>query len=112
MRKPYKICITHAFVFTLKAMEIKHVVNKKKGVFNLEVDGEHLGELEYFVSAPGQITIFHTGVNEKLRGQHAGDKLVAAAVEFARTNGLKIAPTCPFAKKVIDRTPEYQDVLA
>lgn len=93
-------------------MEIRHVDNGKKGAFVINVDGEQMGEIEYFVSAPGVITIYHTGVNERLRGQHAGDKLVAAAIEYARSNGLKVITTCTFAKKVIDRTPEFQDVLA
>lgn len=93
-------------------MDIRHVDNGKKGAFVIDVDGEQLGEIEYFVSAPGVITIYHTGVSEKLRGQRAGDKLVAAAVEYARASGLKVIATCPFAKKVIDRTPEFQDVLA
>jgi len=92
-------------------MDIKHE-ERKKGVFFVEQDGERLAELEYFRSAPGEITVYHTGVDEKLRGQHVGDQLVAAVVNFARENGLKIVPTCQFTKKVIDRTPEYQDVLA
>ncbi|MEP6945032.1 MAG: GNAT family N-acetyltransferase [Acidobacteriota bacterium] len=93
-------------------MEIKHESNKRKGSFVVDIDGEKLGELQYFVSSPGQITINHTEVDEKLRGQHVGDKLVAATVEYARANGLKIVPACPFAKKVIDRKPEFQDILA
>ncbi len=93
-------------------MEIKHVDNQKKGSFVVEIEGHKQGELQYFTSAPGQITIYHTEVDEELRGRDVGRKLVAAAVEYARSNDLKIIPTCPFAKKVIDRTPEFQDVLA
>lgn len=93
-------------------MEIKHEELKKKGVFFIEEDGERIAELEYFASAPGEITVYHTGVKEKFRGRHIGDKLVASVVNHARENRLKIVPTCPFTKKVIDRTPEYQDVLA
>ena len=108
---PYNICIRTLFVFTLKVMEIKHQEQKKKGVFFIEEGDERVAELEYFTSAPGVITVYHTGVNEKLRGHHIGDKLVAAVVDYARENRLKIVPTCPFTKKVIDRTPEFQDVL-
>jgi predicted GNAT family acetyltransferase len=93
-------------------MDIRHEQNQKEGDFFIEIDGERLGELKYSVSKPGEIAIYHTGVDEKLRGHKAGEKLVAAAVEFARANELKIVPTCPYAKKVIDQTPEYQDVLA
>ena len=93
-------------------MEIKHEEHKKKGVFYIEENGERIGDLEYFDSGPGEITIYHTGVNEKFRGHHIGDKLVTAAVNYAREKNLKIVPTCSFAKKVIDSTPEFQDVMA
>jgi len=93
-------------------MDIRHEAGSKKGAFVIDADGERLAKLEYFVSAPGEITVYHTEVDEKLRGQRIGDKLVAAAVTYARENKLKVVPTCPFAKKVIDRTPEFQDVLA
>jgi len=93
-------------------MEVKQQEDKKKGSFYVEENGEHLADLEYFHSAAGQITIYHTAVDEKLRGQKVGDKLVAAAVNYSRGNDLKVVPTCAFAKKVIDRTPEYQDILA
>jgi predicted GNAT family acetyltransferase len=93
-------------------MEIGHDEQKKKGLFFVEENGERSAKLEYFYSAPGAITVYHTEVDEKLRGQSIGDKLVAAAVGYARESGLKIVPTCPFAKKVFDRTREFQDVLA
>ena len=93
-------------------MEIQHENNKKKGAFFIEDKGERLAELQYFYSVPSEITAYHTEVDERLRGQKIGDKLVAALVGFARENGLKVVPTCPFTKKVIDRTPEFQDVLA
>lgn len=93
-------------------MEIRHEEQKKKGAFFVEEDGERLAELAYFKSAPGQITIYHTEVREKLRGEGIGQDLVSAAVQYARENNLKIVPTCPYTKKVIDRTPEFHDVLA
>ena len=37
--------------------------------------------------------------------------MVAKAVEFAREKKLKIIPLCPFAKSVINKTPEFQDIL-
>lgn len=93
-------------------MEIKHVDNDRNSSFVVDVDGEKMGELLFAVSSPGEITISHTEVDPKLRGQHVGEKLVAAAVEYARAEGLKVVPACRFARKVIDRTPELQDVLA
>jgi len=38
--------------------------------------------------------------------------MVAAGVKYARENNLKIIPLCSFAKKIIDKTPDFRDVLA
>jgi predicted GNAT family acetyltransferase len=92
-------------------MEIRHETHKKKGMFVVEENGERLAELDYLASGPGEITIYHTEVDEKLRGEGIGQDLVAAAVKHAREHNLKIVPKCPYAKKVIDRTPEMRYVL-
>ncbi len=57
------------------------------------------------------ININHTEVHTGFEGQGVGKELVLAGVEFARKNNLKIKPTCPFAKKFLERTSDYEDVL-
>jgi predicted GNAT family acetyltransferase len=37
--------------------------------------------------------------------------MVAKAVDYARENGIKIIPLCPFAKRVFDKEPGYGDVI-
>ncbi len=93
-------------------MEIKHQKQSKKGTFYIEEDGGRLAELQYFASGPGKMTIYHTEVSPKFRGEGIGEDLVAEAVKFARENELHIIPTCSYAKKIIDETPEYQDILS
>ncbi len=93
-------------------MKIEHEQQKKKGAFFIEEGGERLSELRYFTSAPNVITVFHTEVSEKLRGKGIGQDLIAAVVNFARENKLKIKPACPYAKRVIDSIPEFKDILA
>ncbi len=58
------------------------------------------------------LTIDHTEVAPELSGQGMGKKLVGQLVEHARNDGKSVDPQCPYAKKVIERTEEYQDVLA
>ncbi len=92
--------------------KIQHEDTKKKGEFFVEDEaGKRIARLQYFHSRDGEINAYHTEVDRNLAGKGVGRKLVAAAVEFARENHLKILPTCSYAKKVLDETPEFHDVL-
>jgi predicted GNAT family acetyltransferase len=91
-------------------MDILHNAGAK-GEFYVEQNGGRLARLQYFHSRPGEINVYHTEVDDKLAGRGIGKKLVEATVAYARENNLKILATCRFAKKVIDKTPEFQDVL-
>ncbi len=82
-----------------------------KGAFFIEQDGRQVAEMTYVWAGDARIIIDHTEVSDELRGQGAGNMLVAAAVEFARERSITILPLCPFAKSVFARSPEYQDVL-
>lgn len=92
-------------------MEIQHKDNGKKGAFFMEQHGEIVAEMTYVWTGKTGIIIDHTNVDVKLKGQGAGKKLVIKAIEFARENGLKIMPLCPFAKSVFDKEIAYRDVL-
>jgi predicted GNAT family acetyltransferase len=93
-------------------MEIQRDEHGKKGAFYIEQDGEWVAEMTYTRAGDERIIIDHTEVDESLQGQGIGEKLVAESVKFARENHLKITVTCSFVKKVMNETPEFQDVLA
>jgi predicted GNAT family acetyltransferase len=93
-------------------MDIKLEQSPSKGSFYMEENGSRLAEMTFSKAGDRMIIIDHTEVSDTLRGKGAGLKLVAAGVDFARKNGLKIIPLCPFAKSVFDRKSEYRDVLA
>ncbi len=93
-------------------MEIQQEEHGKKGAFFIEEDGEWVAELTYIKSGESEITIDHTEVDPKLRGENIGEDLVAEAVEYARKNNLKIKATCPYAKKVLEEKHEFREVLA
>ena len=93
-------------------MNIQQSEDGNQGGFYIEENEKQIALLTYKKSGDGVITIDHTEVDPNFRGEDIGEDLVAEAVKFARENDLKIVPTCPFAKKVIDDKPEFQDVLA
>ena len=58
-----------------------------------------------------QMVIDHTQVFDGFEGQGIARQLVMAAVDFARENNHTIVPVCSYAKAVLTRTDEYQDIL-
>ena len=82
------------------------------GEFFIEQDGVRVARMTYTHTGPRAITIDHTEVGDVLRGKGAGKVLVAAAVAWARAEGIAITPVCPFARAAFDKDPSLGDVLA
>jgi predicted GNAT family acetyltransferase len=78
--------------------------NRAEGRFELVVDGQ-LAYLLY-QRPRGAMTLVHTEVPPKLRGRHVGDRLVEAALQAARREGLRIVAVCPFARAYMRRHPQ------
>ena len=93
-------------------MDVKHIFNESKGAFIIKNDTERLAEMTYSKAGQNKIIIDHTEIDDSLRGQGAGNKLLMEAVNYARVEKLKIIPLCPFAKSVFDKDPSISDVLA
>ena len=91
-------------------MEIKNETLDKTGRFYIEKNNDTIAELDYQFPDKTTMLIVHTEVDESLSGKGIGKQLVAAAVDYARNNSLRVSATCPFAKKVLDRTKEFADV--
>ena len=88
---------------------VEHDMANKR--FLIRVKGRTAAEMTYVTSSPELSIIDHTLVNHDYRGQGLGDKLVKAMVEYARENGIKIIPLCPFAKAQFERHSDYADVF-
>jgi uncharacterized protein len=92
-------------------MEIKHDQTASKGIFYIGEKSKPLGEMTYSKAGTDTIIIDHTQVSEALKGKGAGKQLVAAGVDYARKNNVKIIPLCTFARSVFDKVEEFRDVL-
>ena len=92
--------------------EIKHQNNEKNGVFEIYEDGVKAGEMTYTWAGADKFIIDHTGVDEAFNGKGYAKQLIYAGVEYAREKGIKIIPLCSFAKKTIEKTLQFQDVLS
>ena len=81
---------------------IEHRADRRRFVASLDGAG---GRLEYRLG-PGVMTIVHTEVDPALRGRGVAGALVRAAVEHARSAGLRVDPACSYARSYIDRHAE------
>ncbi len=90
---------------------IQHQTEGHKGSFYIETEGRRLAEMTYTMAGDTTMIIDHTQVSDELRGSGAGLDLVRTGVEYARGWAFKVIPLCPFAKAMIQRHSEFQDVL-
>jgi len=93
-------------------MLIQQKQDGTRGSFYVEENGVILAEMTYSMTGTTLMIIDHTEVSDELRGKNVGYQLVHTAVEYARTNHIKILPLCPFAKSVFDKKgAAFADVL-
>ncbi|MEY8849143.1 GNAT family N-acetyltransferase [Psychroserpens sp. XS_ASV72] len=92
-------------------MKIRQYDNNNKGRFYIQAEGVTKAEMTYSYAGNDKIIIDHTEVDESLKGQGVGYKLLESVVEFARTQNLKILPLCPFTASAFKKKTEYKDVL-
>ena len=85
------------------------VNNEAESRFELDVDGK-LAVSEYR-KRPGKIIFTHTEVPLELEGQGIGNVLARSALDYARSEGLRVVPHCQFIAAFIKRHPEYQDLV-
>jgi uncharacterized protein len=70
-----------------------------------------VAELQYRYGGSGTLVLVHTEVPPALEGRSIGARLVRAALEYARANGLTVVPLCPFVTVFIARHPEFQSLV-
>ena len=81
-----------------------------RGAFVIEEGNERLAEMVIGIEGTN-LTVFHTEVSEKLKGQGVASQLLKTMVEYARANNLKVIALCPFVSAQFRRHPElYADV--
>lgn len=81
-----------------------------KGAFFIDEEGQRVAEMVIGIAA-NNLTVYHTEVSEKLKGQGVSTRLLAAMVEYARAHNLKVIPLCPYVSAQFKRHPEqYEDV--
>jgi predicted GNAT family acetyltransferase len=68
--------------------------------------------LSYAPAGNQVLDLFSTYVPPADRGRNVAAQLVKAALDYARTNGFRVIPTCWYVDLWMQRHPEQADLLA
>jgi len=68
--------------------------------------------LNYRRKGPEVVDLHSTLVPPHLRGRGIGTALVQHALDWARSENVRVIATCPFVQDFLERNPEYQDLIA
>ncbi|MBF8149984.1 N-acetyltransferase [Winogradskyella sp. F6397] len=91
-------------------MELKHIESKSENKFYLLDGDKEIGEMTYVYTEDQTIDLNHTEIDSAYRGQSLGQKLINAAIDFLIKNNLKATASCPYAKKMLERSEQYSAV--
>ena len=70
--------------------------------FDMTIDGRRAGFLSYVIEDDSML-IEYVEVDPSQRGRGLGEKLIDAAVAWAKDEGHKVVPICGFARAVLRR---------
>ncbi|MCU0952390.1 MAG: N-acetyltransferase [Burkholderiaceae bacterium] len=85
------------------------VHNVAESRFEVRIDG-WLCRCDYR-HADDVMQLVHTEVAPAIEGRGIAARLVKAAVDHARANGLKVQPRCSYVRVYFQRHPEERDLL-
>lgn len=85
--------------------------NGNGGFIDLKNETEEIGKLTYTIfPEENKLVISFVLVYPKFEGQGFGKKLVEEGIKFARENSWKVYPHCSYARSVMRRMNDIEDV--
>ena len=93
---------------------MKYTNNKSGngGFIALNNDEEEIGRLTYTIFPEDhKLIISFVLVHKKFEGRGMGKLLVEEGVKFARENNWNVYPHCSYARSVMNRMPDVEDIL-
>jgi len=84
--------------------------NRVESRFELHVDGELAGRIDYLNEADG-VALTHTIVDDAFKGQGLGKTLVAETLLSLREEGAAVLPVCPYVTGYMERNPADIDLV-
>lgn len=87
--------------------------NGNGGFISLKNETEEIGRATYTISPENNLLIVsYVMVYPKFGGQGFGKKLVEESIQFARENKWQVNPHCSYARSVMTRMQDIEDVFS
>ena len=88
-------------------MDVRHEPDQNRFAADTDHGTAHLD----YILTDGLITLAHTEVPPGAEGEGVGTALAKAGLDHARSEGLKVLPTCPFVAAYVRKHPEERDLI-
>lgn len=95
---------------TIDGIDRPITIDLSGGKIELDVSGDVASIAFRIVGS--LLAAVHTEVPASLRGKRIGDHLAQALLSYARREGMRVEPHCPFVAAYIKRHAEYADLIA
>jgi predicted GNAT family acetyltransferase len=92
------------------ATEFPVVDNPEDERFEIRVADELAG-FTLYRRRPRLIAFIHTEVEPRFEGHGVGSRLIGAALDSVRSEGLAVLPFCPFVRAYIAQHTQYLDLV-
>ena len=82
------------------------------GVITLNKEADEVGRLTYTIFPDdNKLVISYVLVHPQFEGKGMGKYLVEEGIKFARENNWKVYPHCSYARSVMNRMKDVDDIL-
>jgi uncharacterized protein len=97
----------------VEAGAVEPIVSDEPGESRFAIRlGDELVGIAAYHRRPGEIDFTHTEIDPSFEGRGLGGRLIAAALDAARDEGLTVRPFCPFVRGFIDEHRDYLPLVA
>lgn len=97
----------HACAMPAPPITVRHAADRSR--FEATVQGQLC--IAQYRLIDGVMWLTHTEVPPHLQGRGHAARVVRAALDHARANGIKVRPACSYVHSYMRRHPEMRDLL-
>ncbi len=85
--------------------------NTTKRRYELDLGGDYVAFIDYFITPEGDIALTHTEVPYEYENRGIGSQLARKCLDNIRSRNARVIPQCGFVSAYIRRNPEWEELV-